>query len=412
MRVRVARISGRIATVECAGRWIELLCPNGHDAIGLCAPTAILLSPVEITRRGDRWQITDAWGFRPALPPEATPQFQALLKGRASDSASTSAALSRAAARTALLQLDDSAYPGALRVVATGATAFDIINHVPLEQYLPGVLARELYRHWHLQTFAAQAIAARSFACHEHDFFGPRRHFDVTNDVASQVYAGEVGHERAHEAVRLTRGVVIGYRGRLVPAYYSSCCGGRAAAASDVMGPNPCNDLPPLRGRSESDVCTGAPLFEWSIERSLTDVITRLRGWGGTQGNEVLAGLDSLLAIEVADVNPHGRPTAFRLRLDAQRSMTLGAEKLRRALDWTGRGIPRPKRPIYASCFRAEIKGSQVRFTGHGYGHGVGMCQYGAEALAQLGEDHESVLRWYYPDVEILRAYGETLINV
>ena len=76
-------------------------------------------------------------------------------------------------------------------------------------------------------THAAQAIAARSFACSEHAQFG-HRHYELTNTASSQVYVGSVKHHRAVEAVAMTRGTVLSYDGLLVPGSYSSCCGGGA----------------------------------------------------------------------------------------------------------------------------------------------------------------------------------------
>jgi len=225
-------------------------------------------------------------------------------------------------------------YPGAVHLTwrsEDGEGAFDVVNHVPLERYLPGVLASELYGHWEAAAYRAQAIAARSFACSEHAYFRSRRHFDVSDTVSSQVYAGEVDRRKAEEAASTTRGIVLGYEGRLVPGYYSSCCGGLAARARDVIGPNVINTIAPLDGRDGEDVCTGAPVYSWTVERSKRRLIERMQAYGAYRGIKALEGLDGLEAIEVAARNEHGRPTMYRLmpRADtADGLFELDAERL------------------------------------------------------------------------------------
>lgn len=306
------------------------------------------------------------------------------------------------------IAIGERRYSGYLRLVPRtdiDPGAIDIINHVALEEYLPGVLARELFNHWHLQTHAAQAVAARSFACAEHAYFLRRRHFDVTNTQSSQAYIGAVTHETSLEAVLLTRGQVLSEDERLVPGYYSSCCGGVAACAIDAIGPNPINDTPALYGRPGRCVCDDAPVYEWTIERNAHELLRRLVAFGRFTGNSELPKLVAVKSIEPSELNIHGRPTHYVIADIRNHSVMLPAETLRRAANHVGQGLRRPARPLRSSNFTAQVRGSAVTFHGRGYGHGVGMCQYGAEALAKAGKQYREILEFYYPGAAVLRSY-------
>jgi stage II sporulation protein D len=394
IRVRVATIRDGAKRLKIgeAGTWIEVRAPalDGPEAI----VGAIYNAPVTVGLAAAGWTMLDARGFRPTVSGREPVELRAVGEG---------------ASLPPPIALGDRTYPGALRLVALDperAAGFDVVNHVPMERYLPGVIERELYRHWPAHTFAAQAVAARSYACAERSM-RTRSHYDVTNTAVSQVYGGTSGHSRANEAVEATRGLVLAHAGGLVPGYYSSCCGGVAADARDAISSHPLHDMAPLRGRSGPDVCTEAKLFSWTIERARADVARRLAAWGRHRKDETLAKLERLRGVEIAALNPHGRPTAFAVsggRDDAV--TTLGAESFRRAVDFSRGGLGEPPRRLWSSNVRVTIDGETVRFAGAGHGHGVGMCQHGAEALARDGLTYEEILAWYYPQVELARAYA------
>lgn len=398
LRVRVLIVRDASAKVRfgAGGRWIELSWPEGEestDVPGAVRPTAsVLHAPVEVSIGPGGFSILDALGFR---PPVAGMQVLELRPLPTEDGAP-------------LITVQGRPYPGVVRLVprsdiTTGG--YDVVNHVAVESYLPGVLSKELYRHWHPQTFAAQAIAARSFACAEHAYFKDRRHYDLTNTASSQVYGGSEAGRRAIEGAFVTRGTILAHGGRLVPGYYSSCCGGVAADARDAIGDHPFNDVPPLRGRSGADVCTEAPLYSWTIERSASDLAARLKAYGEALGLDPLAQIGSLRAIEVSAVNAHGRPREYAVLADGQGQERLPAEALRRALDYAAEGLPPPDKPLWSSNVRIALSGQTASIDGHGHGHGVGLCQHGAEALARAGRGHASILAWYYPEAELVQAY-------
>jgi stage II sporulation protein D len=398
VRVRVARVRGRENEIEIGrdGQWIRLRREGGSSR------GAVLRGPLSIRAGRDGWTVRSDLRFRPWL--DGFEWFE----------------LTPADGEPRTLDHGDRTFPGALRCVRRDyheRGEFDVINHVALEAYLPGVVGSELFSHWHPETHAAQAVAARSFAASERDYFADRRHYDLADSQRSQVYGGQITRPRAVEAVQATRGLVLAHAGRLVPGYYCSCCGGEAATALDAIGEHPFNDVAPLAGRSGTDVCTEAPLFRWTIARSRREVLRRLRAYGADRKMNALSDLDDLGSIEIVARNPNGRPTRYVVTGEGRRvgsdvgerdlpRVELSDISLRRAVDFSAGDLVAPKKRLWSSSVEVVVDGGEVTFNGRGHGHGVGLCQYGAEALARAGDAHESILRWYYPDVELVRAYG------
>jgi stage II sporulation protein D len=368
--------------------------PTRASAAPGSAAEIVLRGPLTVRRTGSRWSILDVNG---AIAPMEG------LEG---------VAVGALAAEEPVVAVGELRYPGSIELSARtdeGDGAFDVINLVPMEDYLPGVVAGELFDHWHFQTRAAQAVAARSFAASERAQVAGRRAYDVTNTPESQVYRGVVTHRETREAVAETRGVVLAYDGRLVSGYYSSCCGGIAASAVDAIGHNPINDVAPLRGRDGMDVCTDAKMARWTVERPVRTLTRRLADWGERRGLPELARLAKLAAIKVAERNPHGRPTRYVLTDDNRQGVELSAYQLRSAANHHGPDLPRPKQPLWSSCVRVTVADPTATFDGRGFGHGVGMCQYGAEILARRGTHYRDILEWYYPQVRLVQAWGQSL---
>lgn len=388
------------------GQWIVV---RGQSAVGSGAAVA---GPIAVAMEAGGWSIIDGKGFRAAVQGresidlsllDAEPQAMIAVHHEGSGRRKTPAV-----------------YPGALRLVSrhdlrapddqasSAGGAFDLINDVPIESYLPGVLAGELYETWHGETFAAQAIAARSFACTEAAVFAARRHYDLTNTAASQMYVGGTSHRKAREAVEATRGIVLAYESLLVSGYYSSCCGGAAASAIDAIGSNPVNDVVPLQGRAGPDVCAGASVYQWTSQQGIDELSQRVANYGRAQKIKSLAALGRLASIDIIAANSNGRPRRMRLVDQTDQSAEVSAEDFRRAANHgaPAQGIDPPAKPLRSSHVRVTFGSTLVTFEGFGFGHGVGLCQHGAEALARQGTAHRQIALWYYPGADLIEAYG------
>jgi len=309
--------------------------------------------------------------------------------------------------------IDNHPYPGKIELVAIADKAggltgrFDTVNHVGMEAYLPGVLSQELYPSWDIKAYRAQAIAARSYAIWEMSL--PLRvssHFDLEAGQASQAYVGAKASDKAIAAVAETTGQVLVYNSRVLPAFYSSCSGGKGQDAVAAW-PGKVDDLEPLRGRDHGAWGQQSTKFRWGpVVRDRATLSRQIVAWGVNEKNPV-ASLGTLKRVDTIATNSVGRPTRVRLTDDKGKVYELGAEELRMAANFRSAALPTldPRQLIFSSQAEYVIAGNSVTVTGRGFGHGVGMDQWGAQHMAGEGYDHRRILGFYYPGTEIKKAY-------
>ncbi|HYE63446.1 MAG TPA: SpoIID/LytB domain-containing protein [Phycisphaerales bacterium] len=307
------------------------------------------------------------------------------------------------------IKVDTAKVPGFITIKGLWndtSTHFDVVATMPIEAYLPGVVTHELLPKWPRQTNEAQAVASRTYALHERTRArAENRPVDVEITTVDQVY-GAFATPVATEAVRATRGMILVGDGKLLRAYFSSQCGGRPASAADVWPDYPFNKARALQGQPRQAYCQKAPLYRWEVTRKDEDVNRRLRAWGRATKHDV-ENIARLRSIEVQDRNDADRPNRYKLTDDKGNTYVLKAEELRMGLNHTVSGLPPITREnrIHSGDLEAEVWANQVRFTGRGWGHGVGMCQWCAKGMADQGMDWSSMVRAFYPGVEVVKAY-------
>ncbi|MEL6328066.1 MAG: SpoIID/LytB domain-containing protein [Planctomycetota bacterium] len=287
----------------------------------------------------------------------------------------------------------------------------DGVLELPIERYLPGVLAAELIPGWEMAAFEAQAIAARSYALHERSRSrASGRRFDVESTTLDQVFEGETSNTRAIDAVERTRGqTLLAPDGLLLRAYYSSTCGGRPATASSVWpseGELSFNKTAPLRGRVRDCPCDESPLYRWERTRGREEIRARLRAWGASAGHD-LRRVGRVLSLEVERTSVTGRPERFKIIDDAGAVYRVSSENLRVAMNTTAPGQPAITRQtrVPSGDLEATVASGRVVLRGRGFGHGVGLCQFGAQGYAEQGHSAERMLRRFYPGARIERLY-------
>lgn len=285
-------------------------------------------------------------------------------------------------------------------------SAFDVIETIPIERYLPGVLAKELYHDFLPAAYEAQAIASRSYALHERS---RRRtlgsHFDAEASTVDQAYAGAGAHPKAEAAVAATRGQTLTYHGHVLRTYYSSTCGDRPASAKDtwpVTTGFAFNADAPIQAQSRTCACTKSPRHRWTINRKAAATADRLRAWGHKAGNPIRT-LANLRTIEIDSRNIAGRPNRYRITDSKNNAYTLTAEQLRLAFNTSAPKQPKitGKNRIWSGDLRVTRTASTLTIEGRGFGHGVGLCQFGANGLAKQGLTANQILNRYYPGATI-----------
>ncbi len=288
----------------------------------------------------------------------------------------------------------DRTYRGRLRVHLMPEGRLRAVNVLDVEAYLAGVVACELFASWHLEAFKAQAVAARTYALAERGRHRARD-FDVYDSVQSQAYGGVSKEtERAWRAVAATQAIVgtvesADGKPRLLRMYYHSTCGGATSPAASVFGGT---TPPPLAGVT-CTYCRASRRYRWSgvtfRKREIGDALR-------ASGNPALATLDRVTRVEVASRDPVGRATEVRIVTASGRSLRIAANQWR---IWVGPGR------LPSTWFDVRDAGDRVVLDGCGFGHGVGLCQYGAQYLATQGMTGEQILRFYYPGIVLARAY-------
>lgn len=310
------------------------------------------------------------------------------------------------------IQIAGKSYPGVIAIHGTrddvgNVVNLDAVNHVPMERYIPGVIAKELYGHWHPEAFRAQAIAARTYAIWTQ--LGNRRHYDLESTQASQAYIGTTSNQRALDAVAASRGVVLTYGNDILPAYYSSSCGGVGQDAA-IAFPN-AKHIEPLSARNHGKWCSKSAQFRWGpVDRNRKQLAARIADWG-KQRQRSIGHMKDIAQIRVKSTNKIGRPAWFAVIDSTGKEYVLRCEDFRFACNHQpGSGQSAFSRlpssaTLKSSHLKIELSNTTVRFYGQGYGHGVGMCQWGAQALATRGHASTAILKFYYPTANLERVY-------
>ena len=292
-------------------------------------------------------------------------------------------------ARDASITLNGQRLRGTVEIRRESDSSLLVINRVGLEDYLRGVVAKEAPFYWPAEALRAVAIVARTYTLFKR-LSNVAGEYDVTADVLSQVYGGKTAERGpTNQAVNETEGLVLLYHGQVFPAFYSSTCGGMTERAS-VMGPF---DLEPLRGHVACSFCVGSPFYRWQRHLTNEDLAWAVK----QQGRGSISPVEGF---EVASYTDTGRVASVRLR-GATRTLLLTGHEFRQWL-----GFER----IRSTAFAIVPDGQGFLVQGRGWGHGVGLCQWGAADLARRGLSAQEILAFYYPGAVVVRL-GETLIQ-
>ena len=292
--------------------------------------------------------------------------------------------LELSAEREGAIEVNGRRYRGKMVLRRDGARGLAVVNVLGLDAYLYGVLASEVYPSWPAAALEAQAIVARSYAMWR---MAQRREkaYDLVATSADQNYRGMANEDpRIRAAVDRTAGVVLLFHMRLFRCYYHSTCGGQTEAVENFFPEPP---LLPLSG-VPCGYCKGSKFYRWRREFTARELADALRRAGYS--------VPTLQAIELGRRSASGRVLEVRLQVGGGRWITLRAGRFRRAIG--GRRLP-------STLFTVRRTARGFVFEGRGFGHGVGLCQWGARGMAKAGWSASEILRHYYPGAELVRLY-------
>jgi stage II sporulation protein D len=253
-----------------------------------------------------------------------------------------------------------------------------VVGEVPIESYVAGTVGKEVYGSWEPETLKAQAVVARTYALHQAQRRG-QRGFDLEGGTHGQVYGGlDAAHPAAVAAAQATRGERLTWRNEPILAVYHSASGGRTASAEEVWG----EALPYLVSHpveNEED----SPDTYWRARVSGPTLSRALEPLGIRVG--------PVRELRVLERSRSGRALRVSVR-GARGTEELNARALRSALGDT---------VIRSTMFQIRADAQGFVLVGSGYGHGVGMSQWGAEAMAERGASYREILATFYPGTRL-----------
>jgi len=307
-----------------------------------------------------------------------------------------------------LVVLQQRRYRGRLQLLRQGA-GLRAINHVTLETYLPSVVGSEMPASWPQPALRAQAVAARTYALRQRR---PAEAFDLRATVSSQVYRGiESETDTTREAVAATRSQVLTYGGSLIEAVFHSSSGGTTEASGDLWA----QQLPYLVAVRDFD--DHSPVRSWS-ERFGPDQLSRsFAETGGLLNLQVLGRTTTGRLRQVRIEGPRGtlvlsgaqlrqrlglRSTLVELELirtsEPVASVEQGPQQPQQSQQ---SALPLPPLPPLQWAEPQAPAAMTLVVSGRGFGHGIGMSQWGAYGLARRGADHNAILSHYYPGTQL-----------
>lgn len=271
-----------------------------------------------------------------------------------------------------------------LYIAASGET-----KQIKMEEYVKGVVAAEMTPTWPENALAAQAILARTFTLERMKEEGgvPQRGTDASTDVEEfQAYDPDKINDAVSKAVEKTRGEVVKYQGEYIKAWFFADGGGQTAASAEeglayTKKPSPYVQSvrdPGLEITTEENKHWEALIPLTKVRKSVHEVV------GSDPG--------PITVVQIVKKGPSGRVMTFKINQTAVSGpalrLALGSEEMRSTL---------------LSDFK--IKGANLFMAGKGFGHGVGMSQWGAKALAEQGKSPEDIIRYFFKDIEIEKEW-------
>ncbi|MDA8429347.1 MAG: SpoIID/LytB domain-containing protein [Geobacteraceae bacterium] len=264
--------------------------------------------------------------------------------------------------------------------ITLGEKGILVVNELPLEEYLVGLINCEISSAWPIEAVKAQAVIARTYALNRKE---ARRTalYHLESSVIDQVYNGcEIEDSRARRAVSDTAGEVLTYNGAIIQAFYHSSCGGRTESSENVWGKR----LPYLSG-VDCEYCLLSPSSAWEQKISLLDIEAKLKIAGYT-------------VFGVTDIRAGQRNNRGRLKniviVSTRGELSVPAVQFRKIM---GYGV------VKSTNFTVKVVNGEANFSGLGNGHGVGLCQWGAKQRALAGFSYAEILSYYYPGTKLTK---------
>lgn len=254
-----------------------------------------------------------------------------------------------------------------------------VINELGIEHYVSGVLSKEVDPEWGIESLKAQAVISRTYALRNIGKHGAEN-FDMCNNTHCQVYGGmESETGKTNKAVEATKNEVLVYKGELAQSFFHASCGGHTENCNNVWDIRNNIETRYLSGRPDR-FCSDSPHNFWESKISSDFIEERLSKAGYKVGK--------ISNIRISGKSGSGRAKMLNISHSGG-TLSILAAKFRLAVDpWLIKSV---------MFKRISKNGKYFEFSGKGWGHGVGMCQWGAKQMADRGYNYKQILKHYYP---------------
>jgi stage II sporulation protein D len=271
------------------------------------------------------------------------------------------------------LRVGGRQYVGALEV-SRQPQGLLVVNELPMEEYVSGTVRGEASERWPAEALRALAVVARTYAVYQQSR-GAGKAFHMVAGYQDQNFAGWVAEgSPSREAARATAGQVLTWEGRVFATFYHSDSGGFTEAAHHVFS----GEVPPILGVRD-EFSMESPNYTWTVTISLNAIGERLRRGGLDVGQ--------VSGLTILERSPSFRVARMAVEHSRGTSTLRGAD-FRRLIGYDA---------LKSTLFVPTAQNGAVRFEGRGWGHGVGLSQFGAKGMADRGYTYSQILEHYYP---------------
>jgi stage II sporulation protein D len=279
------------------------------------------------------------------------------------------------------IRLNNSKYQGKLLMIPQKAGRFSVLEEINVEDYLPGVIGSEMPAKWPDDAIIAQVIAARTYAVYQKkNNLNAQYHINKLDLAYNGSYKSL---PRLTEIVNKSRGIIMVYDWGIFPGYFHSTCGGHTEDVSLVFD---LKSIRPLSG-ARCGYCSKSKYYRWKEVIKKGEIEERLRNSS--------INVKEVNGITAEGIGPGGHCSTIKVKY-SKGEKRINANEFRLMIG-----------PNYllSTAFKIKDSGNSLIFEGKGWGHGVGLCQYGTQDMAESGFKWFEILKHYYPGTEFVKIY-------
>jgi stage II sporulation protein D len=278
------------------------------------------------------------------------------------------------------LSFNKNKYVGMFYLIRQG-TDILLINSLDIDDYLLSVVFSEGWPGWPMEVNKALVVASRTYLVEKIlQANKSKRPYHIVNSIKHQTYKGHHKFIKLKQAVDETRNIFIAYNGHPIVAMFDSCCGGVIPAKIEGLD---CKKHPYLARTKPCTYCKKSWIYNWKKELSKLEITEVLR--------KDHPDLQEIKDIKVTERDPAGLVKQVFV-IAPHKKLSISGKKMYSLFP-----------SIKSFCYTIKKKGKGYIFQGKGYGHHMGLCQWGSLGMVEDGWNYKSILQFYYPETEFMQ---------